>query len=114
MTPKKKPDTNPDDTSCETRSFRESVVRNAWSDKAILAMIACIQTIGLAWIDYRNNQRTQATEKSSSVILTQVAEIHKSTNSMKDALVKTTEKEALARGGVEERARADEREKTDK
>ncbi len=36
-----------------------------------------------------------------------VQKIEKATNSMKDALVLATEKEALVRGGVEERARAD-------
>ena len=39
----------------------------------------------------------------------QVGEVHKEMNSMKDQLVLTTEKEALARGGVEERARAEKR-----
>ncbi len=36
-----------------------------------------------------------------------VQKIETATNSMKDALVEKTEQEALARGGIEERARAD-------
>lgn len=39
-----------------------------------------------------------------------IEEIHKTTNSMKDELVKVTSEEGLARGGMEERARADARE----
>jgi hypothetical protein len=43
----------------------------------------------------------------NEVVLAKVEEVHLATNSMKDDLVKKTEEEALARGGSEERARAD-------
>lgn len=51
-------------------------------------------------------------EKLDSVVV-QVEEVHKATNSMKDELVKKTEAEGIARGGIEERARAEERAKLD-
>ena len=43
------------------------------------------------------------------VVLEKVEEVHKATNSLTDRLVATTEAEALARGGIEERTRAEER-----
>ncbi len=48
-------------------------------------------------------------DRKIEVVLEKVEEVHKATNSLTDRLVAKTEKEALVRGGVEERARAEER-----
>lgn len=42
-------------------------------------------------------------------VAAKVEEVHRATNSLTDRLVESTAAEALARGGVEERARADKR-----
>lgn len=58
------------------------------SDTALLAIVAAVPPTLLALatlvVSLRNSKK--------------VEEVHKATNSMKDALVLTTEKEALARG----------------
>ncbi len=48
-------------------------------------------------------------EATAKVLVAKVEAVHKATNSLTDRLVETTAAEALVRGGVEERARADER-----
>jgi hypothetical protein len=63
----------------------------------INAVFGFLGVVVLAWI----NRRQIAPIKEN------VQKVEKATNSMKDALVLATEKEALARGGIEERARAD-------
>lgn len=62
------------------------------SDQVWLALIAILGQIMLFWMQMRTNSK--------------VEQVHIATNSMKDQLVLKTEQEALARGGVEERNRA--------
>jgi predicted outer membrane lipoprotein len=77
---------------------------HAWKERVWLYAIAgafgVIQAFGLAWIDQRAKNR-------STIVTDKVEQIHIATNSMKDALMKATEKEALQRGKTDERARAD-------
>lgn len=63
----------------------------------INAVFGFLGVVALAWI----NRRQIAPIKEN------VQKVEKATNSMKDALVLATEKEAFVRGGIEERARAD-------
>jgi predicted outer membrane lipoprotein len=77
---------------------------HSWKERVWLYAIAgafgVIQAFGLAWIDQRAKNR-------STIVTDKVEQIHIATNSMKDALMKATEKEALQRGKTDERARAD-------
>lgn len=57
-------------------------------------------------VNWLNNR---ALREEVKTVKDNVQKIEVATNSMKDALIISTEKEALARGGVEERARADKR-----
>lgn len=86
----------------------------------LTALIVAIGVIIMAifrFIDQRAIQRRldeqdrQAREQTQNVkaVVKQVEEVHKATNSLTDRLVEKTEREALARGGVEERARAEAR-----
>lgn len=50
---------------------------------------------------------TARQEEKINGLITSVEAVHKATNSLTDRLVEKTEAEALVRGGVEERARAD-------
>jgi transcription termination factor NusB len=54
---------------------------------------------------------TIASNEKLEVVANKVEEVHKATNSMKDQLVATTEAEALARGVLKEKTRADEERK---
>lgn len=54
---------------------------------------------------------TAAVDAKLADVVAKVEEVRHATNSLTDRLVASTAAEALARGGVEERARADERRK---
>lgn len=54
---------------------------------------------------------TAAQNEKLDDMAAKVEVVHKATNSLTDKLIASTEAEALARGGVEERARAEGREK---
>lgn len=123
MTPKKKPTdadkavaavTNAADAVKDAADISSATVAsNAWKERVwtafLLGLLAVFQVVALKWIDTRAADRTASTREEIKTVGTEVKEIHHATNSMKDALVEATEKEALARGGVEERKRADER-----
>lgn len=99
------------------------------SDQAIAALISgFFSALSMVFAGYLTYKMKQLDQKTAAVAAAQViqgtkqeeratkqeaklGEIHLLANSMKDQLVKVTEKEALARGGVEERERADERAK---
>ncbi len=103
----------------------------AVSDVVWQALIGAVVTIVLAWMAQRTRNTVKETAATAAVkveevkttlevktaeqnqklekVAEKVEEVHKATNSMKDQLVLKTEAEALARGGVEERARAEQR-----
>jgi DNA-binding protein H-NS len=94
---------------------------------AVISLIGTIFTGIMAYLMAKlNRQGQEAAQKVEQVavkldtatattgeklddVAAKIEEVHKATNSMKDDLVKKTEAEALARGGVEERARAETR-----
>lgn len=80
-----------------------------WSALIILAGIA----IKEFFLDRKRAQDAEAVRaaqgKTLQTVVEDVKKIEVATNSMKDKLVAKTEAEALARGGVEERSRADAR-----
>lgn len=71
----------------------------AVGDQVWLAVIAILGQALLFWMQSRTNLRV-------ANLGVKVEEVHIATNSMKDQLVAKTEQEALARGGVVERNRA--------
>lgn len=79
------------------------------SDAVLTALIGAVVAVILGAIQMIQVVLLARMKLSLGEIRDQVEEVHVATNSMKDALVLSTEKEALLRGGVEERARADER-----
>ena len=101
------------------------------SDAVWLAILGVITMALKEWIDQWKARRlaekvgmvaekaevavSQAQDTATAVkdVAAKVEEVHKATNSLTDRLVEATEKEALARGGVEERARAEERARRD-
>ncbi len=76
-----------------------ALVNGAFTLAGTLITVAAI--VVSRWLSSRENHNTSS----------KLDDIHRETNSMKDALVAATEKEALARGGAEERQRAEKREK---
>ena len=78
------------------------------SDGVQIALINGIVTIAAVavsrWFSSRENQVTAA---KVAVVADKVEQVHLATNSLQDKLVAKTEQEALQRGGIEERARAD-------
>ncbi len=106
----------------------------AVSDVVWQAVIAAVLAVILAWMSQRATRqataaalaadkvRVELARESAKVrtaidgtnhkldgVAEQIHEVHVATNSMKDALVSATEKEAFARGGKEERERAEKR-----
>lgn len=65
----------------------------------ILGLLMLLGTIAKLWITSRQVDKA----------VDDIHRVEKATNSMKDALVAKTEEEGVARGGMEERARADAR-----
>jgi hypothetical protein len=94
----------------------------AVGDAVWLALFGLIGLVLKEYFDSRRGQRaaqlvekvktdlqrdTMAQNAKLETVVEKVEEIHKATNSMKDELVRKTEAEALARGGFEERERAE-------
>ena len=75
-------------------------------DQVWVAILAIIYMIVKEYLDERRAART---DNKVAVIAGKVEEVHVATNGLTARLVAKTEAEALSRGGVEERERADER-----
>ncbi len=86
-----------------------------WSRRQVASKVAAVaakQEVATAAVKEvkKTLEVTTSTQNSKiDTVLEKVEEVHKATNSLTDRLVQTTEKEALARGGIEERARAEDR-----
>lgn len=94
----------------------------AVSDEVWITGIGAIVTIAGAWISAwfaaksavqkgtaATNEKIDKVAEKVEVVTENVEVVRHATNSLTEQLVAKTEKEALARGGVEERARADAR-----
>ena len=82
--------------------------------ESFLASVPVILGLLAAYIDLRRRALAADTTRTAQgkqleTVAADVRKVELATNSMKDQLVQKTEAEALARGGVEERARADQR-----
>ncbi len=85
------------------------VVAAKTDEVAVKAEAVRVQVIAVA---VKNDARIVLTEhvaQKVDVLSAQVEEVHRATNSLTDRLVAATEAEALVRGGVEERSRAEAR-----